>query len=70
MKSRAVTQKHTINALIARPNHCELYFGCSGGEIGIMKAPELRLNEDGEEKEENVLNRIYKSLVQEPITFT
>ncbi|CCX34101.1 WD40-repeat-containing domain protein [Pyronema domesticum] len=70
VKSRAVTQKHTINALIARPNHCELYFGCSGGEIGIMKAPELRLNEDGEEKEENVLNRIYKSLVQEPITFT
>lgn len=71
VKSRAVTQKDKINALVVRPSYHELYFGSSSGEIGIMKAPEMTVDEeDDEEKDENVLNKIYKSLVQEPITFS
>lgn len=67
--------EHKINVLTNRPHTTELYYGTTGGEINILRPPtaedenEVDDDESKERREAKVLETIYRSLVQTPITF-
>lgn len=77
-----VTQ-HKVSALVQRPHHpAELYYGSTGGEIGMLAPPLDQDGGGGEDdggddgssaaggKDKAVLDAIYQSLVRAPMTFT
>jgi len=66
--------RHKVNALVRRPNQPELYYASTGGEINVLGSF-IAVDDDeqggaAEETKTNVLDTIYRSLVQTPITFT
>lgn len=80
---RQEVTKHKVGGFAQRPHHpAELYYGSTGGEIGVLAPPLNRAGGNGEEVDEDdgsgvaagkdkaVLDAIYQSLVQTPMTFT
>ena len=68
--------KANINALILCPNPFGLLYGASNGDIGFL-GPSLPSVGDADiadlregQTDENVLDSIYRSLVETPITFS
>jgi DNA excision repair protein ERCC-8 len=66
--------RRKVNALVRRPNQPELYYASTGGEINALgsfiAADDDEQEGVAEETKTNVLDTIYRSLVQNPITFS